>query len=114
MNKDYEEIEEELEDEMENDDRTDDEYANGYPRRGYTCADCIHSDCDGTLPISKITFPDYISPKKVKEICEAMKSGKVIIIKGSQKATGKTTVTNILKENGFVAFEKFECVEIEI
>lgn len=44
MNKDYEE---ELEDEMENDDRTDDEYANGYPRRGYTCADCIYSDCDG-------------------------------------------------------------------
>lgn len=56
MNKDYEEIEEELEnkdyeeeleDEMENDDRTDDKYANGYPRRGYTCADCIYSDCDG-------------------------------------------------------------------
>jgi hypothetical protein len=66
------------------------------------------------IKVSKITFPDYISPKKVKEICEAMKSGKVIIIKGSQKATGKTTVTNILKENGFVAFEKFECVEIEI
>ena len=49
MNKNYEdELEnEELEDEMENDDRTDDEYANGYPRRGYTCADCIYSDCDG-------------------------------------------------------------------
>lgn len=45
MNKDYEEELEE--DEMENDDRTDDEYANGYPRRGYTCADCIYSDCDG-------------------------------------------------------------------
>ena len=69
---------------------------------------------NNTLPISKITFPGYISPKKVKEICEAIKSGKVIIIKGSQKATGKTTVTDILKENGFVAFEKFECVEIEI
>ena len=41
MNKDYEnELEnEDLEDEMEN--------ANGYPRRGYTCADCIYSDCDG-------------------------------------------------------------------
>lgn len=54
MNKNYEEIEEELEnkdleeDEMENGDRTDDEYANEYPRRGYTCADCIYSDCDGT------------------------------------------------------------------
>ena len=53
MNKNYEEIEEELEnkdleeDEMENDDRTDDEYANGYRREGYTCADCIYSDCDG-------------------------------------------------------------------
>lgn len=53
MNKNYEEIEEELEnkdleeDEIENDNRTDDEYANGYPRRGYTCADCIYSDCDG-------------------------------------------------------------------
>lgn len=32
---------------MENDDRTDDEYANGYRREGYTCADCIYSDCDG-------------------------------------------------------------------
>ena len=53
MNKNYEEIEEELEnkdleeDEMANDDRTDDEYANGYRRNGYTCADCIYSDCDG-------------------------------------------------------------------
>lgn len=53
MNKNYEEIEEKLEnkdleeDEIENDNRTDDEYANGYPRRGYTCADCIYSDCDG-------------------------------------------------------------------
>lgn len=53
MNKNYEEIEEELEnkdleeDEMENDNRTDDEYANGYRREGYTCADCIYSDCDG-------------------------------------------------------------------
>lgn len=57
MNKNYEEIEEELEnknyeeelkeDEMANDGRTDDEYANGYRREGYTCADCIYSDCDG-------------------------------------------------------------------
>ena len=57
MNKNYEEIEEELEnkdyeekleeEEMEKDIRTDWGYANGYPRRGYTCADCIYSDCDG-------------------------------------------------------------------
>ena len=53
MNKNYEEIEEELEnkdleeDEMANDDRTDNEYVNGYRREGYTCADCIYSDCDG-------------------------------------------------------------------
>lgn len=52
MNKNYEEIEEELEnkdleeDEIENDNRTDDKYANGYRREGYTCADCIYSDCD--------------------------------------------------------------------
>ena len=46
MNKDYEN--EDLEKTgMENDDRTDDEYANGYRREGYTCADCIYSDCDG-------------------------------------------------------------------
>lgn len=51
MNKNYEEDlenEEELEKTgMENDNRTDNEYANGYPRKGYTCADCIYSDCDG-------------------------------------------------------------------
>ena len=49
MNKNYEdELEnEELEDEMANDNRTDNEYANGYRREGYTCADCIYSDCDG-------------------------------------------------------------------
>ena len=52
MNKNYEdeleneELEEEL-DEMENDNRTDNEYVNGYRREGYTCADCIYSDCDG-------------------------------------------------------------------
>lgn len=49
MNKNYEEEleNEELEDEMANDNRTDNEYANGYRREGYTCADCIYSDCDG-------------------------------------------------------------------
>lgn len=49
MNKNYEdELEnEELEDKMANDNRTDNEYANGYRREGYTCADCIYSDCDG-------------------------------------------------------------------
>lgn len=45
MNKNYEE--ELKEDEMANDGRTDDKYANGYRREGYTCADCIYSDCDG-------------------------------------------------------------------
>ena len=49
MNKNYEEEleNEELEDEMENNNRTDNEYANGYRREGYTCADCIYFDCDG-------------------------------------------------------------------
>lgn len=52
MNKNYEdELENEdlqdEEDEMVNDNRTDWEYANGYRRNGYTCADCIYSDCDG-------------------------------------------------------------------
>lgn len=52
MNKNYEEDleNEELqdeEDEITNDNRTDNEYANGYRREGYTCADCIYSDCDG-------------------------------------------------------------------
>lgn len=48
MNKNYEEdLENEELDEMANDNRTDDEYVNGYRRNGYTCADCIYSDCDG-------------------------------------------------------------------
>lgn len=52
MNKNYEEeLENEdlqdKDDEMVNDNRTDNEYANGYRREGYTCADCIYSDCDG-------------------------------------------------------------------
>ena len=47
MNKNYEEELENEDDEMANDNRTDNEYANGYRREGYTCADCIYSDCDG-------------------------------------------------------------------
>ena len=51
MNKEYkdeDEIEELEDEEMEKDNRTDWEYTNGYRRKGYTCADCIYADCDGT------------------------------------------------------------------
>ncbi len=59
-------------------------------------------------------LPDYLSEKQREDILLAIKKGTPIIISGKQGPTGKTTLANILKENGVTAYEKWECLEIEL
>lgn len=59
-------------------------------------------------------LPNYLSDKQKEDITLAMKEGTPIIISGKQGPTGKTTLANILKENGITAYEKWECFEIEL
>lgn len=59
-------------------------------------------------------LPDYLSEKQKEDIILAIKKGTPIIISGEQGPTGKTTLVNILRENGVTAYEKWECLEIEL
>lgn len=62
--------------------------------------------------INNVILPEFISGKLKKEIVAAIQSKRPIIISGTQGATGKTTVVNILRKNSIPAFEKWECIEI--
>lgn len=59
-------------------------------------------------------LPGYLSEKQKKDITQAIKKDTPIIISGKQGPTGKTTLANILKENGFTAYEEWECLKIEL
>ncbi|MDR7870332.1 MAG: hypothetical protein RIN55_05700 [Tissierellaceae bacterium] len=60
------------------------------------------------------TLPDYLSVKQKEDIISAIKRDIPIIISGEQGPTGKTNLVNILRENGVTAYEKWECLEIEL
>jgi Flp pilus assembly CpaF family ATPase len=60
------------------------------------------------------TLPNYLSEEQREEIILAIKKGIPIIISGEQGPTGKTTLVNTLRENGITAYEKWECLEIEL
>ena len=64
--------------------------------------------------MKKIILPDYLTKKQKSDIKRAIKDNTPIIVKGKQGATGKTTLVNLLKEQGIVAFELWECQEIEL
>ena len=64
--------------------------------------------------LKDVTLPDYLSEKQKEGIIEAIKKGTPIIISGAQGPTGKTTLANILKDNGIIAYEKWECLEIKL
>lgn len=59
-------------------------------------------------------LPSFLSEEQKQSILEAKKEGKPIIVSGIQGSTGKTTLINFLNEMGMVAFEKWECLEIEL
>lgn len=61
-----------------------------------------------------LELPDYLTKKQKEDINRAIKEKIPIIISGKQGPTGKTTLANILKEQGIIAYELWECQEIEL
>lgn len=55
-----------------------------------------------------------LSDKKLKEVRAALKSGKTIIVSGKQGPTGKSTLVDVLRGNGYNAVEKFQTYDIEL
>lgn len=64
--------------------------------------------------MKNLILPDYLTKKQKSDIKRAIKDNIPIIVKGKQGVTGKTTLVNMLKEQGIVAFELWECQEIEL
>lgn len=59
-------------------------------------------------------LPDYLTDEQIDDILFAIQNDIPIIIGGKQGKTGKTTLTNILRENNITVYEKWECLEIEL
>ena len=61
---------------------------------------------------------EYLKPLVSEETLDNMKfaldNNMPILIKGSQKPTGKTTLCNILREYGVQAYEEFEIFTVEL
>ena len=53
-------------------------------------------------------FRPYFSKDEAKSLANAVKSGLPIIINGTQKPTGKTTLCQKLRELGFNVSERWE------
>ena len=64
--------------------------------------------------MKNLILPDYLTKKQKSDIKRAIKDNIPIIVKGIQGPTGKTTLVDLLKEQGIVAFELWECQEIEL
>lgn len=59
-----------------------------------------------------IRLPEFLKDSTQIEIMNAIKSGKVILVSGMPGPTGKTTLVEMLREQGVTAFEKWECKEL--
>ena len=61
---------------------------------------------------------EYLKPLVSEETLDNMKfaldNNMPILIKGSQRPTGKTTLCNILREYGVQAYEEFEIFTVEL
>lgn len=61
---------------------------------------------------------EYLKPLVSEETLDNMKfaldNNMPILIKGSQKPTGKTTLCNMLREYGVQAYEEFEMFTVEL
>ena len=64
--------------------------------------------------MENLILPDYLTKKQKSDIKRAVKDNIPIMVKGKQGPTGKTTLVNMLKEQGIVAFELWGCQEIEL
>lgn len=59
-------------------------------------------------------LPNYLTSGQKEDIIFAIENNMPIIIHGKQGPTGKTTLVNILRENNVIAYEKWECLELEL
>lgn len=59
-----------------------------------------------------IRLPEFLNDSTQRVIMNAIKSGKVILVSGMPGPTGKTTLVEMLREQGVTAFEKWECEEL--
>ncbi|AST97312.1 hypothetical protein [Shouchella clausii] len=66
------------------------------------------------LAKSEINLPVWLSEEQKQEIAAAIKEGTPILITGKQGPTGKTYLANLLKEQGVLAFEEWECVKVTL
>ena len=64
--------------------------------------------------MKNLILPDYLTKKQKSDIKRAIKNNIPIIISGKQGATGKTTLMNLLKKQGIVTYELWECQEIKL
>ncbi|MBY8348039.1 hypothetical protein A4A38_21745 [Bacillus licheniformis] len=66
------------------------------------------------LAESELNLPGWLSRVQKQEIGTAIKEGTPILITGKQAPTGKTYLANLLKEQGVLAFEEWECVKVTL
>lgn len=59
-------------------------------------------------------LPDFLTLKQKKQILKACKQGTPIIVTGLNGPTGKTTLIKCLRDQGFQAFETWECLTITL
>lgn len=59
-----------------------------------------------------IRLPEYLTSEQKSLILNAIKSDIPILVSGVSGPTGKTTLVEMLREQGVTAFEKWECQEI--
>ena len=64
--------------------------------------------------MSSNSMPDFLSAAQKKQINEAIELGKPVLVKGPQGPTGKTTLVNLLRSQGVIAFEEWECLTLEL
>lgn len=61
-----------------------------------------------------IRLPEYLTSEQKSLILNAIKSDIPILVSGVSGPTGKTTLVEMLREQGVTAFEKWECQEINL
>lgn len=57
-------------------------------------------------------LPEYLTIDQKSKIMFAQTMGKPVLVSGEQGPTGKTTLAELLRENGIQAFEDWECEKI--
>ncbi len=71
----------------------------------------INQTSSGTF---KEKLTSLVGEKTANDVRNAIANNKPIIVTGPQGPTGKTTLTNLINENGGIAFEEFEALTVRL